>query len=61
MMQETAVYLKGEDDIFVHYEVDEGQGRYFVHTWPGKAERFVGCFEKAAGMVRALLEEGEGR
>lgn len=60
MMQETAVYLKNADDIFVHYEVDEGQGRYFVQTWPGKAGRFVGCFERAAGMVRELLEGEKG-
>lgn len=59
-MQETAVYLKDADDIFVHYEVDEGQGRFFVQTWPGKAERFVGCFERAAGVVGEFLEGGGG-
>ena len=61
MMQEIAVYLKGADDLFVHYEVEEDGGRYFVQTWPGKAGRFVGCFERAAGVVRALLEAEEGR
>ena len=29
-MQETAVPLHGADDILVHYEVDEGQGSFFV-------------------------------
>ena len=55
-MQETAVYLKGADDIFVHYEVDEGIGRYFVQTLPGKGQGFGGCFERAAGLVREMLE-----
>ena len=55
--QEAGFYMPDPESVFVHYEIDDAECRFFVQSTEGRTERFCEALEKAAEHVRRLLEE----
>ena len=55
--QEAGFFMPDPDSVFVHYEMDEAECRFFVQSTEGQTGRFCEALEKAAEQVCRLLEE----
>ena len=55
--QEAGFFMPDPESVFIHYEIDEGECRFFVQSTEGRTERFCEALEKAAEQICRLLEE----
>lgn len=56
-VQEAGFFMPHPESIFVRYEIDEGECRFFVQSTEGRTQRFCEALENAAEQVCRLLEE----
>ena len=55
--QEAGFFMPDPESVFVHYEIDESECRFFVQSTEGRTDGFCQALEKAAEQIRHLLEE----
>lgn len=59
MVQEGGFYMPDQESIFVHYEIEDEGGQFYIQTGSSQdcgTERFFRALEEAAGMFKRVLD-----